>query len=191
MRKSPTNQTYSCLFVTLCFLFLFLPLTGLGLSWRGVYDRYLLALLPFALFLSVGAIRNIGAVRLQHKTALIAFTLLLLYGGFAVAGTHDYLSANRVIWRGLNDLMERDHISPHRIRGGFEFYGWYLCKERNRTSKQKEIAFACLWTNDQADYVLSFEPINEYQEVRRYSFRTWMPPARSELFLLRIIRDLP
>jgi hypothetical protein len=44
--------------------------------------------------------------------------ILLIYGGFSIAATHDYLSWNRVRWEALNNLMETTQTPPEKIYGG-------------------------------------------------------------------------
>jgi hypothetical protein len=178
-------KSYAAPFALFSLLFLFLPLGALGLSWRGVYDRYLIPLLPYLLFVVLTCTETPVSTRLRSKSVLAAVLLLILYGGLAIGGTHDYLLSNRIVWQGINQLMEDRHIAPDRIRGGFEFYGSYLCKDRNRTSTRKEIAFACLWGNDKADYVLSFLPMNGYQEIKRYPFQMWLPPGQATVYILQ------
>ncbi|MCI0603030.1 glycosyltransferase family 39 protein [bacterium] len=160
------------------------PMTAMGRTWRGFYDRYLIVLLPLVTMVILLSKRNLvnqnGASRMTS-----AVIIVLLYGGFTVGATHDYLSANRARWMALHELMDREQITPQRIQGGFEFNGWYLYKEGTRISADKRANFSILRRNDNADYLISFRPINNYREIKRYPFSTWLAPGQSNILVLK------
>ncbi len=76
--------------------------------------------------------------------------------------------------------MQESHISPNQIDGGFEFNGWYLYD-----FKYKEKPDKSWWWVDNDDYIISFEPINGYEEVKRYTFRRLLPFGKENICVLR------
>ena len=56
----------------------------------------------------LAALSQSGNSCAQAKSRLVPLAVpgLVPYGAFAVAGTHDYLSLNRVRWQALNRLMQ-------------------------------------------------------------------------------------
>ncbi|MCI0555906.1 MAG: hypothetical protein L0287_33605, partial [Anaerolineae bacterium] len=161
------------------------PLTAMGRTWRGFYDRYLIVLLPLVTMAIVLSIRNAMNRNGGSRLTFAAVMILLLYGGFTVGATHDYLSANRARWAALHELMDREQIAPQRIQGGFEFNGWYLYKEGTRISADKRVNFSILRKNENADYLISYQPINSYREIKRYPFSTWLAPGESNILVLQ------
>ncbi len=104
---------------------------------------------------------------------------MLLYGGFTVGATHDYLSWNRARWQALHNLMQEVQILPYQVEGGFEFAGWYLYD-----SKYKEKLGKNWWLVNNPDYIISFKPITGYEEVKRYPFRRWIPFGKGNILVL-------
>lgn len=107
------------------------PITVLTFLERS-YDRYLIFLLPLSSVVCFLMTTNAGPAHARSRLAPLAVAGLVLYGAFAVAGTHDYLSLNRARWQALNRLMKEGHVSPARIDGGFEFNGWYSQNRQQR-----------------------------------------------------------
>ena len=166
----------------------FLPLSLIGLNWQGFYDRYLIILLPLLMMLvSVSTPKMIN--RYENRFISIALIIMMLSGsGFTLAATHDYLSSNRSLWQALNSLVQESQISPQQINGGFEFNGWYLCNHKKLVSSDKAVNFACLWGDEDDDYVMAFRPSNGYKEVKRYPFKTWLPFTQNNVLVLQKIR---
>ncbi len=94
--------------------------------------------------------------------------MVLLYGGFTIGATHDYLSWNRLRCQALRDLMREEQVSPSQIDGGFEFNGWYLYRD-DYDDWNDEPDKSWYWV-DKDDYVVAFKPITGYKEIKRYSF---------------------
>lgn len=93
---------------------------------------------------------------------------------FAVAGTHDYLSMNRIRWQAVNRLMEEGHVSPSRIDGGFEFNGWYSQNPQQRLVGRRD-----------ADFLITFGPVPGCTELNRYPFTRWLPPGNGVILVLQ------
>jgi hypothetical protein len=142
----------------------------------GFFDRYVIFLLMPAIALVVGVASRVGRPSAAAFGAALA--LVGLYGAFAVAGTHDYLAWNRARWDALADVR-RTGVPPAEIDGGLEFNGWYGYDPAYRTNSRR------FWWVKGDEYVVAFGSIERYAEVRRYSYRRWLPPGRGTIVLLR------
>lgn len=160
------------------------PLSILGLHWQGFYDRYMIILLPLLMMIIMVSINKTISQKVSQSSFFIALIMILPYGLFTIGATHDYLASSRVIWHALDRLVQESQISPDRINGGFEFNGWYSCNRTLRLSPDKAVNFACLWGNDNQDYLISFEPVTGYKEVERYSFMKWLPFEQETVLVL-------
>lgn len=175
---------------------LYFALIG-GLDPQYWFDRYLIFPLPilmaFVTLLSIDAWRG----NLHSGTVAAALALLLLYGSFTVAATHDYLSWNQSRSQALNDLTQNAKIPPERIYGGFEFNGWHFGNQiETCNSKYSELSsidpnwgtFACLWGNDtdtyQYTYRLGFMTEPGYAVKQEYVFKRLLPPRKDKLYVL-------
>ena len=169
---------------TLIVSFIFIYFLPLGI--QGFFDRYLIILLPLLMMLVSVSTTNISNWKVDSKVISIALIMMLLYGGFTIGATHDYLSWNRVRWQALHSLMQESQISPNQIDGGFEFNGWYLYDD----FKYKQKPDKSWWWVDNDDYIISFGPITGYEEVKRYPFRKWLPFGKENIFVLHKNTDL-
>jgi hypothetical protein len=115
--------------------------------------------------------------------SFLVVVLLLVYGIFSVAATHDYLSWNRSRWEALRYLTEEAHISSHNIDGGFEFNGWYEPDPAYRRKIEKN--WSWLFRKfEYTDYVVSFEPKAGFKEIKRYPYRRWIPYGEGNIYIL-------
>ena len=139
-----------------------------------LYDRYLLLFFPLFILL-------VSAVTLEsqpplHRTRVgLSFVLLVLYAGFSVAATHDYLSWNRSRWIALHSLIDDGKVHPNQINGGYEF-GWVLYDSKHVKKLGKV---------DNDEYMVTFGPVPGYTELRRYPFQRWLFFSESDIFILR------
>jgi hypothetical protein len=144
----------------------------------GFLDRYLIFLLPLLMIVMLAA-KDSARLRVPVLPSAIAAGFIAIGGLFALGGTHDYLAWNRARWQALNDL-EQQHISYRNIDGGFEFNGWYAYDPNYREHPPQS-----WWWVEKDDYVISFGPIDGYDELRRYPFERWIPPGQAHVFVLR------
>ncbi len=168
---------------TLIVSFIFIYFLPLGI--QGFFDRYLILLLPLLMMLVSISTTNISNWNVNPNVISIALIMMFLYGGFTIGATHDYLSWNRVRWQALHSLMKESQISPNHIDGGFEFNGWYLYD-----FKYKEKPNKSWWWVDNDDYIISFSPINGYEEVKQYPVRRWLPFGQENILVLHKNTDL-
>ena len=145
----------------------------------GGWDRYYMPALPF-LLVGIAAI-SADSWRRQ-TTARLTLTLLLLasLSVFAVFGTRDYLTWNRIRWTALNDLLAGGTVTPADVDGGFEFNGWYLYDPAYEAKPGK----SWYWV-DRDSYLLAFAEMPGWVAVKEYPYRHWLPPYTGRIFVLR------
>jgi len=147
----------------------------------GFFDRYLVPLVPFLLYLNAGKLprEDVGAtIRKSASAVLIAFV-----AAFAVLGTRDYLTWNRVRWEALTELQQTASVSAHDIDGGFEYNGWFLYDPAYQKTSNK----SWWWVRDDK-YMIAFSKTTGFKVVKAYEYFNWMPPKVHTLFLLQ--RDM-
>ena len=155
----------------------------------GHYDRYLLPLVPLAIFLlmtdgrAAFASRSTQPPRTASRGDAVSLSLAALgfvvTAGFAVAGTHDYLNWNRARWM-LIDTLFAHGVAANRVDGGYEFNGLYLYDPKLDTGT----ATRSWWIVDD-EYRVQFQMTPGYKVVDRADARGWLPPLRRDIFTLR------
>lgn len=159
-------------------LIYFLPISPLGLSTFGFYDRYLIFLLP--LFMMMVMTTNLIQWKIPTRSFAVVGVFLGLYFLFTVGATHDYLAWNRSRWQALNDLVQESKIAPQKIDGGMEFNGWYLFNPNYQYKPGK----SWYWVEDD-EYIVSFHPLGNYQVMKQYPFQRWFPPRQDQILILQ------
>lgn len=153
------------------------------LIFLGFYDRYLvmlMILLAFA-FLSVRSIK-LSTVKIMYIGIFIVLPTAL----FSIAATQDYFSWNRARWEALHRLSEEDNIHFSRINGGFEFNGYRLFDNDALINNSHDI-----WWEEEDDlYMIAFGKIPGYEVVDYYPYRSWLPPFKGQILILRENKEL-
>lgn len=127
----------------------------------GIYDRYIVTLIPFALLLIAPALPKTPPIpRLRQAAAVF----VLLFGGFSVAATHDYLSWNRARWAGIEALLD-DGVADLQIAGGVEFDAWYHYSDADPE----------WWTRSTDEYRVVFEPAPGEEIIDTFPYNRWLP----------------
>jgi hypothetical protein len=155
---------------------------GTLLHTRYYFDRYLLAVLPFAL---ASALVLHPTARVRPLTIAVA-VLLAWYG---LAGTHDYLAWNRARFAALDDLLAAG-VAPASIDGGVEFNAWHLAPVLDRWPSDDDVRVgqpstrrSWWWVVDDR-YVVSFQPLPGYAVRDDVSFTRWLVPGTGHVLVL-------
>jgi hypothetical protein len=142
----------------------------------GFYDRYLVPLVPFLLYLNTGRLsrEDVGAtMRKSVSAVLIVFAAL-----FAVLGTRDYLTWNRVRWEALTELLKTVSVSARDIDGGYEYNGWSSYCLTYQEALKKLGGF------DTAKYRVTYSEMPGFKTVKKYEYLIWMPPKVHTIYVL-------
>src|SRR3989304_4456955 len=186
-RPELINRRWMTIFIFSALCIYFFPLGFMGFSPFGFYDRYLIFLLPLLMMAVSVSTSNISNKNVGYMSTSFALIMMILYGVFTIGATHDYLSWNRARWQALHNLMQENHISPDHIDGGMEFNGWYLYNEKYEYDPTYVKSW--YWV-DNDDYVICFKPLTGYEEVKRYTFRRWLPLGEGNILVLKKTTDV-
>src|SRR5262249_19617559 len=156
------------------------------------FDRYLIVCLPLLMMVASMVTDTLKEAKSRIGTISSATALLTLYGGITVAGTHDHLASNRVLWQALNSAIEQGKIAPDQIDGGFEFNGWYFgnrlatCNRRYSDSTVQINAdvldFKCLYENEKWKYKMSYVLEAGFVVEHEFHFKRWLPWRNQHLY---------
>ncbi len=154
---------------------------GTLLHTRYYFDRYLLAVLPFAL-----AAASVSA-RVRPSGASLA--LAAAFAWYAVAGTHDYLAWNRARHAGLAELRASG-VAVTEIDGGMEFNAWHLAATLGTAPTDAEVrpgqpytVKSWWWVVDDR-FVASFRPLPGYVVRASLPYRRWLVPGMGRVVIL-------
>lgn len=143
-----------------------------------IFDRYLLPLVPISILLLLSF--NFEEDFFEKKSLVyVALLLVGFYSVFSVCSTRDYLEWNRVRWIALNDLLTVDKVRPNQIDGGYEFNGLFTYDAKYLPDDNK----SWWWVVDD-DYVIASGALEGYKVFKQYSFKRWLVPGDSKIFVL-------
>jgi hypothetical protein len=164
----------------------------------GLFDRHILtAALPmifFACLLSNGN-RNGNAAENQPDPpasaapaatnrltfGIAAILLLASFAYFGVTATHDYLAWNRIRWELGNELLAQK-VDPLSVSGGFEFNGWNNYDTFRARGNVEKIYY---WWYDRLDYLITMEPQEGYQPLKKLEYYSWLHRKSLPIYLLQ------
>jgi len=138
----------------------------------GFYDRYVIIFIPVAIAIIAGIPSERSTSTVTSLATGIAILLVGVYAVFSVAATHDYLALNRMRWTAFHDLMGEESVSASRINGGRDFNGWYFYNKCSKDPKREWFWF------ERDDYLVAFNPFDDYEIIRRYPVERWLPWKR-------------
>lgn len=156
-------------FFLLSTLFYLIPLLM-----TGFFDRYLIPVLPL-LAAFVIASQTATEYRWTRIYSGVAAAFVIIFGLFAIIATRDYLEWNRIRWLAARNLLASQHVSPHKVDGGFEFNGWYSYETFTMTN----------WWVINDSYALAFGEIKGYEPLTQYHYKNWAPHRTGAIFVLR------
>ena len=144
-----------------------------------LFDRYLIFFIPLLTVL-FSIDENQRQPQKKNYGVICSFILLIVYAGFSVAATHDYLSWNRSRWIALHNLIDDGKVKVSQIDGGYEFNGLYSYDEKYKPKKKE----SWWWVIDN-EYVITSGPLDGYEEFKRYTFNRWLLLGESNIYVLR------
>jgi hypothetical protein len=187
--RDPETVTTAVFAITAIVLYL-LPL---GVLRQGYwFDRYLLPVLPLAMILAWTS----SNASPQRAHGALGALLLVPYGLFAVAATHDYLSWSRARWQAVEVLLSEPGVSLEDVDagGGREVKGWHLghrvtrCdgdRGRETTAAPSWGDFSCLTRTGDERHVVSLSMKDGYRVTHEYVFSRWLPFRAQPFYVLR------
>jgi hypothetical protein len=158
----------------------------------GLFDRYLLPLLPLV---TIAVLTGYRKVSERDGVPLAAWLALLAMGYYAIAQTHDYFALLRARLT-LTDTLEQRGIPRTRIMAGFEYDAWTqisvagfyndarIHKPANVYTPAQPIGFETiypLWPHTpvvRPDYIVAVaeHPDLINTDLRSARYVSWLPP---------------
>lgn len=151
-----------------------------------LFDRYLLALLPFLMLplLKVSDSEHAGQAR--RSTLSPRWLLVILLALFAFIAQRDYMEHASVRWQGAQRLQAQG-VPLHQIAGGFEWLGWHIFEHGVRYSLEKgdftHSYFAAYAILDPV-FMVSDIPLDGYTEIGFLPYTSWLSGGQSRRVLL-------
>ena len=143
------------------------------------FDRWLLPLIPL-LCTAIMVPTTVNQTKKRFIYVIFVPLIITAMTIFSITGTRDYLSWNRTRWQALQNLTEKESISPNEIDGGFEFNGWYLCNSNQSSTTHKSI-----WGGLKTQYMITMGPVRGFELYREYTYDKWLPPGQASIYVLR------
>jgi hypothetical protein len=146
----------------------------------GFFDRYLIAVIPWMAVALAGYAKPEFPLIKFKLAAAMSTGVIIITALFAVAGTRDFMTWNRLRWQALHDLMHNQHVKPDEIDGGFEFGGLYFYDLEYRSPEGKSY----WWVHDDV-YQIGFGPVPGTSVIKEYKYYNWLPPHPAHICVLK------
>jgi hypothetical protein len=149
-----------------------------------LFDRYLLFLLPGALYFATP--RKDGSAW-SWAGALGALAIL---SALSVGLMHDWLAWNSARWALGRRAIDEKHISAQDIEGGFEWDGTYTVRSvappRTDPPGALTLPATYYWFQEiTGKFALAFSVLPGTEVVDKEPYRLWLVPGEQWIFLLR------
>lgn len=174
-KKKKPQKYLNSLVVSIVIIYLSLLLFSI------LMERYLLPVLPVFMVIILLATKQINELNFGNKMTAFLLLIILIYGSFSIGAIHDYLVRDRTMWQALQELIQKDGVSPSKINGGYEFSGWYSYTLNQPDKPNKR------WWADDNEYIISSGSIAGYQALKRYPFQRWLTGSQGSIVVLHKI----
>jgi hypothetical protein len=159
----------------------------------SLYDRYLVVLLPGAIYAAATPARR------PLLAGVPGMFLLLVFGAVSTAMMHDWLSWNRARWR-LGDRVCARGVNAHDIEGGLEWNGWHSPVPRPHLVSPDRSDYPPLepkglalpitqyfFSHVSGRYALSFSALGGVEVEDSEPYSLWLVPGPHRFYFLRYL----
>jgi len=169
-------------------VFLILVVIGMTLAqfnpiWPTILDRYLLTMLVPVVLLVGQAIRGRAGI----NVAAVGCAAIYL---FSIAALQDYMAWNHAKWRAIDALLNEQKVDPFRLDGGYEYNGMYTSDKFRELAKSNSQGPMGQYLFDDT-YALSFQPRQDYREIGRAPYFSWLDFSEHNILVLQRTRPSP
>ncbi len=193
-RHEPVTPTPALMRLWLLYSLCYVPLLVLRMSTDGCFDRYLIFVLPAAVF----AVLRHQQGQVGERVAAAGGITLALFALYGIATTHDYLAMGRARLAAATELT-KSGVPRTDIMAGFEYDGWTQLEQTGYYNDHRitnppgaghavvrpawPMAGHSYFTNDvpsiRYDYFITLTPQSELAPTRfpNVSYMTWLPPS--------------
>ncbi len=142
----------------------------------GVFNRYLIFLIPFIIILSYLIINDSSGKKKLRFIQIASICIMVVISAGAASGL---METNRAKWRALNYLTDDMNIPPAEIDGGFEFNGWNNYQPGYIPKQGKN-----WWWVDDDKYMVSAESKPGYEIVKEYEYSMLLTPGANHQYMI-------
>ncbi|MDP9367451.1 MAG: hypothetical protein M3Q03_04095, partial [Chloroflexota bacterium] len=155
-------------------------------DWILSLDRYLLPLLPFAIWLGLWSLRD---VRFSLPASWLVAAAL---AAFSVAGTRDFLVFQRTTWDVARAAVCAG-VPLTKLDGGYAWVGYHLWGETETNPEPAAPEAGPWWVwwwtpgnvpATDSTYVVSASPLPGFDEVAWIPYDRWLRTAPEHVYLL-------
>ncbi len=163
----------------------------LGLAYGPSFERYFLLPAAIAIALAAASVSRVTQPAPHGSTALAgrgrlrmaAMATLLLSGGVAIAGAHDFMDWNRVRYAMASDL-ESSGIASDSIDAGFDFGSWRHTRAALARGEQGGRV-----DRPEAPIAITFESPGPARPLDERTLNPWLPGAPTRLFAIERVSN--
>lgn len=159
---------------------------------RSLYDRYVILLIPTALYVALSD--RVPAPAWWRLRRLPAELAVILFAFVSLGMMHDWLAWNKARWELGRRALERG-IHPWDIEGGFEWNGFYaprpVPRRRPEVRRKREMIIlgftAEQFHHVRGVYALSFSVLPHTTPIDAEPFRLWLKRGLRQFYLVELI----
>ena len=139
------------------------------IGFTGFHDRYLIPVCMMFIIWSIANKVSAPDTRPNWRAVVLGLFPLILMGGFAVAGVHDFMEFKRSEEQ-AHDCLSRDlHADPCLCDAGMEFNGYHCYKP-----EFTPVEGLSWWWVSREDYLITLGPLAGYDVVRTFPFHRYL-----------------
>lgn len=175
------DNAFLCSLVLLAALFYF----GI-ITLTYFHDRYLIPVLIFlVIWLVIDRSASLGGAETCWKI-MPGFVMVICLGVWSTCQVHDFLALKRSQAKAHDYALQKLHVNPCFMDGGFEFNGYYCY--RNDFQPPKDLSW---WWVSREDYLITLGPLPGYRVIQTFPFQRYCGPPRAIYLLQPLKPDIP
>jgi hypothetical protein len=150
------------------------------------HDRYLI---PVVIFLVIWLIIDRSAALGGTETfwkIMPGFVMVMCLGMWSTCQVHDFIALKRSQAKAQDYALQRLHVNPCSMDGGFEFNGYHCY--RNDFEPHPGLSW---WWVSREDYLITLGPLPGYRVIQTFPFQRYCGPPRAIYVLQPLNPDIP
>ena len=150
------------------------------------HDRYLIPVLVFlVIWLIIDRSTSPGGAETLWKI-VPGFVMVICLGVWSTCHVHDFMEMKRGQKRAQDYALQRLHVNPCCMDGGFEFNGYYCY--RNDFQPPQGLSW---WWVSREDYLITLGPLPGYRVIQTFPVQRYCGPPRAIHLLQSLKPDIP
>lgn len=147
----------------------------------GVFNRYLIFLIPFVILISELMNKGIPETKKFRFIQIVSICVMII---ISLGASRDLMETGRAKWEALNYLTNAMKIPAAEIDGGFEFNGWNNYDPGYIQQKDKN----WWWVIDDK-YMVSTELKPGYEMLKEYEYSMLLAPGARHRYMILLRKE--